>query len=455
MSSRHQVLINLPGVDRFMSQSHHTLNAEPMQYTIFTRVFGGTDSRQLKIKLENSWQELLKPIEDMFLNNTAATAALERANVAPKAASFVTLSADSKKMERWERSAGIKLLTSDSVEANLQSLTRDFGACIAIPLLYGQDFLDRYTELLDDFWKFDNDVFPLLMIGLPPWAPFKLMSDGIAARTRLLGHIDALYRRINQYQNGEPVDFDADMSDISNTALERNKVYAKRGWSFRERGGGDFAILWGQNANTQPIFFWFIAFVYSTPGVVDQLREEIAPYLRFSDSDPHQLESIDLSALFGGCPRLKACIFETYRMANEATSIRHVEVPVTLVDGEYKHQLKPGMFVSAPHSVNQRDSSVYASPDEFIPDRFLETDAESGRLIARYGRLRPLGAGAAMCKGRSFAEKEIMALGAAILALWDIRPAGGEWKIPTMMPGTGVKKPVTDIRVVISRRQQP
>ena len=60
-----------------------------------------------------------------------------------------------------------------------------------------------------------------------------------------------------------------------------------------------------------------------------------------------------------------------------------------------------------------------------------------------------------MCKGRSFAEKEILALGAAVIGLWDIEPASGTWKIPTMIPGTGVKKPVEDIRVVIKRRPIP
>ena len=69
-------------------------------------------------------------------------------------------------------------LQPGAVEANHQSLTRDFGACISIPLLYGHDFLERYPQLLDDFWKFDNDIFPLLMIGIPPWAPFKVMKEG-------------------------------------------------------------------------------------------------------------------------------------------------------------------------------------------------------------------------------------------------------------------------------------
>ena len=152
---------------------------------------------------------------------------------------------------------------------------------------------------------------------------------------------------------------------------------------------------------------------------------------------------------------MKSCIFETYRMANEAMFIRYVARSVTINDGAYKHELKPDTFVSATHSVIQRDPAVYEDPNAFIPNRFLVTDPETGRKIARYGRLRPWGSGPAMCKGRSFAEKEIMAMGAAIISLWDIVPASGVWKIPAMLPGTGVKRPAEDIRVVIARRVRP
>ena len=140
-----------------MSQPYHALNAEPMQYTVLTRIFGAEYSAQLKTKLENSRKDLLKPIEEIFLNGTAAKAAIERAGVPEKAASFVTFSSDTELRQRWERSACIKVIRLDlpdkpgAVEANLQSLTRDFGACIAIPLLYGKDFLKRYPQLLEDF----------------------------------------------------------------------------------------------------------------------------------------------------------------------------------------------------------------------------------------------------------------------------------------------------------------
>ncbi len=458
LTSTHQVLINLPSVDRFLSQPYHTLSVEPTQYTLMTRVFGAADSPDLKTKMETSSKDLLAPVERLFLNDGAATAALERSCVAQKAASFVTFSSKPEQMQRWELSADVRVIRADMpgkpavVEANLQSLSRDFGACVAIPLLYGQDFLDRYTGLLDDFWKFDNDLFPLMMVGVPTWAPFKLMKEGLAARSRLLQEMEALCRRIDQHQRGQQVDFDANMSDVSSVALERNIVYNRKNWSFPDRAAAQVALFWGQNANTQPVLFWLLVYVYSTPGLVDRVRDEIAPYVKISQTETPEITSIDLPGLSHSCALLKACIFETYRMANEATSIRYVARLITINDGACKHELKPGTFVSAPHSLIQRDPSVYADPDKFIPDRFLDVDPESGKAVARYGRLKPWGSGTAMCKGRTFAEKEIMLLGASIIGLWNIGPVGGSWKIPAMVPGTGVKKPVEDIRVVITRR---
>lgn len=75
------------------------------------------------------------------------------------------------------------------------------------------------------------------MLGIPPWTPFNIMKEEVAARSRLPEEMDALYRRVNQYQRGAAVDFNADMSDISNTALERNRVYILSVWDIKPAGG--------------------------------------------------------------------------------------------------------------------------------------------------------------------------------------------------------------------------
>jgi len=401
----------------------------------------------------------------MFLSETAAAEAIDRAGIPEKVSSLITFSTPSPNnptpIQPWERSASIHVTTpGTAVEADFHSLIRDLGACIAIPLLYGHDFLNRYEQLLDDFWTFDNDLFLLCTIGLPTWLPFKKMRNGVAARTRLLTQMEALSRRIDQFQTGAPIDFDADISDISPVAIARAAVYKSRGWTSEQRAVGELSILWGQNANTHPITFWLLLFIYSTPGLSKVLREELDPYISIAevtnnDSSPPvtKITAMNHVALARNCPRFKACLVETYRMANEATAIRHLEKDTTVPDGEHNHHLKAGTFVSVPNSIDQWNPSVYPDPDKFVPDRFLEVDKETGRLAARYGKLKPWGLGSTMCKGRTFAEREILSVAAAVLCLWDVNPTTPSWELPAMLPGTGVRRPVRDVRVVITRRR--
>ncbi|KAM0078191.1 hypothetical protein ACKRZS_009715 [Fusarium odoratissimum] len=458
LTSGHQIFVDLPGVERLLAQSHHTFNSDPAQYSLCTLVFGSTDTPELRAKFDTSLKDLVPPLERTFLNDAASTANVEKSRVAERGASLVTFSSNPKDMARWELSAGIKVLqpeTLDSpgkVEANLQSLTRDFGACMSVPLIYGQDILDRNPRLLDDFWTFDNDLFPLLMVGVPKWAPFRMMQDGLKARARIIDSLKSVYRRVDQYEKGEPVDFGADMSDVSMMLRERNKIYNRDGWTFPERAAADLGTFWGLNANAQPVLFWFLLYVYSTPGLLKRIRDEISPYVTLSDGGKPEIKSMDFPSLFRKCQLFKACIFETYRLVNEPTSIRYVTQPVSLNDGNIKHDLQEGTYISVPLALKNKNPSIYEDPDTFIPDRFLDTDPETGKAMARYGKLKPWGLGAAMCKGRTFAEKEIISLGSAVVSLWDISPAEGEWKLPAMIPGTGVKRPVSDIRVVISRR---
>jgi hypothetical protein len=99
----------------------------------------------------------------------------------------------------WEQSADVSVIEPDvAVAVNLHSLARDFGACIATPLLFGHDFLHRNPGLLADFWRFDDDLFGLRMIGLPIWLPIRSLREAIAAR----GKIWATAPRQPSHDNG-------------------------------------------------------------------------------------------------------------------------------------------------------------------------------------------------------------------------------------------------------------
>lgn len=461
ISSANQTLIGYEDVDRlFSSQMNHALSIEWHGYGLFLRFFGFPDTPALRKKVETTFKPWHSPVERVFNNEAGAAAAFERGNLPKMVSKFVSFSMEKEKMKRWELRADTKVIKPEdnsgeegAVEANLSALIMDFGACFTIPPIFGHDLLDRNPHLLEDIWKFDH-VVPLLFINMPTWVPLKVMKEGIEARKRLLDGVESFSRRVTQLQLGEKIDDGADLSDVSDVVLERNTALKRNEWSYKERAASELLVLFASNTNTQPVLFWLILYIYSTPGLVDTLREEVAPFVTLTSSaNRKDINAIDTSGLSRECQLLKSVILETLRLAFGAVSTRFVKRPITVQDGKHTHKLHPGTFLSVPHSFSQRDPFMYPDPDKFVPDRFLETDPSSGKLVAKYGKLRPWGAGASMCRGRLFAEKELMAIGAAVVMLWDISPAGGgEWKIPEMLGGPGPVKPKEEVRVVIRRR---
>lgn len=55
-----------------------------------------------------------------------------------------------------------------------------------------------------------------------------------------------------------------------------------------------------------------------------------------------------------------------------------------------------------------------------------------------------------MCKGRIFAEREVLVIVVGIVALWDFEPVG---RVPGQRKATGVNYPKEECRVVVRRRQ--
>ncbi|KAL0262531.1 hypothetical protein SLS55_001499 [Diplodia seriata] len=461
ITAQHQVIHNLKGVERLFAQPFHTLDHEPVGYTITIRVFGGEDCKEMRDGLNRCKKDLFAAVEKGFVNEAAALEAIQKADVGAKTYNLVTFSDNPDHLNPWERSANHKLLQPETstqpgiVEVGLENLIRNYGTTIAIPLLYGSDFLKRNPRLIDDFWHFDNVVFPLRMVGIPEWAPIRSLKEGIAARTRVLEAMWSLYERIEKHIEGDE-SLDCDMSDVGPVALARCKAYMANGVSYRHRGDIDMGLLWGQNANTQPLIYWFVVYVYATPGLLDAIREEIAPYVQLTTDDAThhaRISKMDYPGLSRDCPLLKSAYLETFRHANEPSCLRYVGRDLTIADGEQTHHLAQGTYITVPLGINQRSAAVYADPTKFVPDRFIETDEATGKRVARYGSLKPWGMGTGICKGRTFAEKEILGVVASVASLWDFEPADGSaWKVPDMKPGTGVMRPVKDIRIRAKRR---
>ncbi|KAK7544738.1 cytochrome P450 [Phyllosticta citribraziliensis] len=463
ITSTHQVIYQKEGIDRFLSQPLHTLDNEPVAWTIHTRVFGAENDPVLRHKTGVARKELSIAVERVYMSDALSSECILRADIPRRAGSLVTLS-NSQTPNPWENLAQYRLLAPETkhqpgaAELELFNLIRSFGAAISIPMLYGSYFMNKCPNILQDFWAFDNDCFPLVMAGLPTWAPMKNFQEGLAARNRINRTLAEFYELIDRFQRGGHVDPSIDLTDVSQIVLERSKIYGNYDFSYRHRGEIDSALLWGQNGNMHQSTSWLVIYIYATPGLLDSLREEIAPHTSLSEADdsghPH-ITRLDIAGLQKRCPLLRSTWLETFRVANEPSSLRYIAKPIQVTPESAT--LQPGTFVTVPHAINQHDASLYPQPERFIPDRFVRIDAATGQRSAPYGPLKPWGGGHGICKGHVFAEKHIFAVVACVVSLWDFAPAGGggggAWKVPGMRPGTGVMRPAEELRVVAKRRK--
>lgn len=81
--------------------------------------------------------------------------------------------------------------------------------------------------------------------------------------------------------------------------------------------------------------------------------------------------------------------------------------------------------------------------------RFLVEDSQTADIK----HLTPFGGGHSVCKGRAFAEREVLIFVAAFVATWEFEPVGAGWEIPgKAYNGTGTANPTGPVRVRVARR---
>ncbi len=72
-----------------------------------------------------------------------------------------------------------------------------------------------------------------------------------------------------------------------------------------------------------------------------------------------------------------------------------------------------------------------SNPTAFALERHLVQDEKDPQKTrAEMGRLNPFGGGSSICKGRYFAEREVMLFVALFLTAWEFKPVGAKWKLP-------------------------
>jgi len=117
------------------------------------------------------------------------------------------------------------------------------------------------------------------------------------------------------------------------------------------------------------------------------------------------------------------------------------------------YHIDAGSYLIIPACHLQLDPRLWKDPDQFDPERFLVVDKKAlGKVRVDMKHWYPFGGGTTVCKGRYFAEREVLIFVAGILTMWDFEPVGCKWVIPGEINGTGTASPTSTIRVQMRRR---
>lgn len=455
--------------------AHRGASTDFFVFRIMENVFGdgGATRRMDKSHIKSLNHALGLILREPYVTDTSSAAVKliqqEIANLVSFAHSVVDQNV-------WERGSDVSVVDGSDppvAEANLFALTRSFIAYITTTAFMGTSFVEFYPGLLQDMWTFDK-AFSLLIAGAPKWLPMPSVSAAYGARDRLHKLVTALHMAFAAVEDGrDPGVMLRDLDDLSEMIKQRMRTWRKAGYSPSVAAKGDLAVLWAMNVNSSSIVFWILLHIYSDPSLHAALEEEMAPFVKASRLTPKETGlpfaepprlSLNLEGLLTSCPLLRATFYEAIRMYTNSASYRELSSDLTLTESAEdaaifgaaqprSYHFRKGDILVVPNGAHQMDPRYHKNPDKFDPHRFIVKDPETGKVSTEMGTIRPFGGGASMCKGRVFAEREILAFTAAILALWDVKPVSPKgWKRPGLKPGSATYIPVGDVRVRMKHR---
>lgn len=190
-------------------------------------------------------------------------------------------------------------------------------------------------------------------------------------------------------------------------------------------------LIFAGYATTAVSLAWCFVSFLNAPQIVDKIIKE---YDEVVGDKPLTSEIISKLVY------LDAAIKESMRMHDIFPMLTRKVVEPVEIKG---YSLPLGTLLSPCPILVHKSPSLYPEPDTFRPERFLE-DEKASNLLS-------FGGGPRRCIGRSFALFEMKLLLANILPRVRMELVPGQsfqpkWDVPTLVPSTGVKVKLLDIK---------
>ena len=329
-------------------------------------------------------------------------------------ADLVTFNTSGLDQMAWEREGEAEVVRTPTgeqvVEADLMLLTRTFVSATASPALWGSNFVENFPDIWEPFWEFDN-AFTALAANVPFWVPWPAVQKGRAARRKLLAAMCEFHEALEKWSAGteDPGVEWQDLDDMSRLVKWRLAKYRAEGMPLRGRAATDLALLWAANANANPAVSWMLAECYRDPVLLEQVREEIAPFVEIEQPEGDLgggiwvapvVRKFDVDALLNRCPLLKSLYVEVMRVYVHSWSPRWMGEDLVLKEKDKdkanggSYVIGKGSYAHAVQELHQFNEEQFEDPHEFKADRHItETTDERGvkTRTAGLGTIQPYG----------------------------------------------------------------
>lgn len=303
----------------------------------------------------------------------------------------------------------------------------ELGTDVSLEVIVRAVFGAKKDDTVEEYKRATADVINKL------WPPlvfakklhFRLM--GLSPMDRFVAARDALWRLLDDEINSRDGELSeredilslfAQTTDQDGQPIGREHLYEEIQ-----------TLLFAGHETTALTIAWTMYHLHKHPEWLKKIREEI----RESGSD----DPMTLMRL----PILRASIEESLRLTPVLTeTLRQLRRDIAFGD----YQVPAGSAVAAAASITHYDPNLYADPDRFDPQRFLDAKPVPHRFLA-------FGGGDRKCLGMSFAMVELMIVIGTLLHRYDFAllergPVIPKRRNATMAPSRPIAMSVTGQR---------
>ena len=252
---------------------------------------------------------------------------------------------------------------------------------------------------------------------------------------------------------------------IASLTVDMAAMQRQYGFTTREIAATYVIVVHASLANVAPTLFWCVAYVFSRPSLLAQLRDELRAALTIEGKTAF----VDADWIQSKCPLLVSVLNETQRLVSIGTLHRQILDDTTVSANSNKNQvqswlLKKGTNLLISQTSAHRDPAIWGlNASEFDANRFLETQQSTTDKSSDEGLRKsayyPFGGGKDRCPGRYFATTELLGSMAVLFSGYDITAVGGgpisqpEFGACKLTTDTARPHPDADLRVRVERRK--